>query len=115
MMSKRILTVFTMVFLLLLLASLFTACGGTAVPTKAPEETAAPTTESEETAPPAFDGQALLQERCTTCHDLATVEQAKQTEDEWKATVENMVARGAQLNEEEQKLLIEYLAEMYPK
>jgi hypothetical protein len=37
------------------------------------------------------------------------------TEEEWRATVERMVGKGAQLDEAEQELLIQYLAETYPK
>jgi hypothetical protein len=57
----------------------------------------------------------LLEERCTKCHDLGRVEQAKKTEEEWKATVERMVGKGAQLSQAEQTLVIQYLAETYPK
>jgi multiple sugar transport system substrate-binding protein len=70
-----------------------------------------------EGAPPAAgpDAAALLQERCTKCHDLARVQAAKKTVDEWKATVERMVGKGAQLDAAEQAALIAYLAATYPK
>jgi len=61
------------------------------------------------------DGAALLQERCTKCHSLDRVEAAKKTADEWKATVERMVGKGAQLSAAEQEALIQYLSETYPK
>ena len=80
-------------------------------PTEAPTATEAPPTE----VPAILDGQSLLQERCTVCHGLGGVERAKKTEEEWKATVERMVGKGAQLDEAEQELLIQYLAETYPK
>lgn len=35
--------------------------------------------------------------------------------EEWKATVERMVGKGAQLNKAEQELVIKYLTETYPK
>jgi len=57
----------------------------------------------------------LLEERCTACHDLGRVERAKKTEEEWKASVERMVGKGAQLSQAEQELVIGYLAETYPK
>lgn len=75
-------------------------------PTDAPMATKVPTT---------LDGKSLLEDRCTVCHDLGRVERAKKTEEEWKATVERMVEKGAQLDEAEQELLIKYLAETYPK
>jgi cytochrome c5 len=79
--------------------------------TEAPTATEVPPTEG----PATLDGQSLLQERCTVCHDLGWVERAKKTEEEWKATVGRMVGKGAQLDEAEQELVIKYLAETYPK
>ena len=85
-------------------------------PTEAPATEAPTATEAPPTKVPAtLDGQSLLQERCTQCHGLGQVERAKKTEEEWKATVERMVGKGAQLDEAEQELLIQYLAETYPK
>jgi len=63
----------------------------------------------------ALEGKSLVEERCTKCHDLGRVERAKKTEEEWKATVERMVGNGAELNEAEQELVIQYLTETYPK
>jgi cytochrome c5 len=83
-----------------------------APPTEAPTATEVPATEE---APITLDGRSLLEERCTVCHDLGRVERSKKTEEEWKATVERMVGKGAQLDEAEQELLIKYLAETYPK
>jgi cytochrome c5 len=105
-MSRRILT---MTFLVLLLGLFLTACGG------AKGETAVPTTEQKEAAPVTLDGKALLEERCSRCHDLGRVERARKTEEEWKATVERMVGKGAQLSQAEQEQVIQYLTETYPK
>ena len=85
-----------MAVLALVLASVLVACGG------AKEEAA-------------LDGKALVEARCTTCHDLKRVTAAQKTSDEWKATVGRMVSLGAELNEVEQKAVIDYLAEAYPK
>ena len=46
---------------------------------------------------------------------LEVVESARFAPAAWKATVDRMVMNGAQLDEEEQALVIEYLAETYPK
>ena len=108
-MNRRILAVLTIMLLVVLLGSLLAACGG------AKEETAVPTTEQEEAAPATLDGKSLLEERCTRCHDLGGVERAKKTEEEWKATVERMVGKGAMLSQAEQELVIQYLAETYPE
>jgi cytochrome c5 len=55
----------------------------------------------------------LLRERCTACHGLAQVEKAQKTREEWDLTVSRMVGKGAQLSEDEQAALVEYLAETY--
>jgi len=107
-MNRRIVAVFTMLLLVVLLGSLLAACGRA-------EETAAPTPEQEEAAPVTLDGKALVEERCTECHDLGRVERAMKAEEEWKATVERMVGKGAQLSQEEQALVVQHLAEAYPE
>jgi hypothetical protein len=61
-----------------------------------------------------LDGQALVEERCSECHPLTRVTEARKTQAEWQSTVERMVAQGARLNEEEQRAVVEYLAETYP-
>jgi hypothetical protein len=95
------------VVLAVVIASLISVqCGGS------PPATEVPATEE---APAMLDGQSLVEERCTNCHDLGRVEQAMKTEEEWKATVERMVGKGAQLALAEQELVIKHLAETYPK
>jgi cytochrome c5 len=110
-----------------LLASSMVGCTGPA-PTAAPKATESPTqthkateaptqapkaTEPPTEAPAALDGAALLQERCTKCHDLKRVESAQKTEEQWRTTVERMVGKGAQLSADEQAALIKYLAATY--
>ncbi|MGD1995736.1 MAG: hypothetical protein PVH62_03075 [Anaerolineae bacterium] len=74
----------------------------------------APVEEEATTEPaPTDGGAALLQERCTVCHPLDRVTRAQKTREEWERTVDRMVGRGAELNEEEQSILIEYLTETY--
>ena len=109
-------------FILVVVSLLATQCGGAPPATEAPAVTEAPATEAPTATevpptevPAILDGQSLLQERCTVCHGLGGVERSKKTEEEWKATVERMVGKGAQLDEAEQELLIQYLAETYPK
>lgn len=108
-MSRRILSVLMMMLLVLLFGLLLAACGETE------EQTVAPAAEQEKATPAAIEGKTLLQERCTRCHDLGRVERARKTEEEWKATVERMVGKGAQLSQAEQELVIQYLTETYPK
>ena len=65
--------------------------------------------------PAALDGKALIQERCTKCHDLTRIQQAKKTRDQWEATVRRMIGNGAQLTKDEQDAAIAYLTKTYPQ
>jgi hypothetical protein len=78
----------------------------TEVPTEAPVE--APTEEVI-----AIDGETLLQERCTVCHTLDRVMRAGHSALGWEQTVDRMMKRGAELNDEERTALIDYLAQTY--
>ena len=57
--------------------------------------------------------EALLQERCTQCHGLNQTTSARKSRGEWDQTVTRMVSKGANLNDEEQTVLIDYLAQTY--
>jgi cytochrome c5 len=70
-------------------------------------------TESPTEGPVLADGETLLQERCTICHDLVRVTGAKKDRAGWEQTVDRMIGRGAQLNEAERVVLINYLTETY--
>ena len=70
------------------IASLLAACGGT-------------------------EGERLLQKRCTSCHEKAEVVEIGRTREDWTRVVNQMSIFGAELDEDEQDVLIEYLAETY--
>ncbi|MDI6800360.1 MAG: hypothetical protein QMD53_06870 [Actinomycetota bacterium] len=66
------------------------------------------------TPPPSpMGGQALVQERCTICHGLGQITQAKKSKEEWQATVEHMVEKGAILSSAEQEEVVQYLSGTY--
>lgn len=90
---------------LIVAGGLLVACGETA-----PAQTEEP---AEEEQAPSSEGATLLEERCTTCHGLDRVTQATKTREEWEQNVARMVDKGAELNEEEQAILVEYLTETY--
>jgi mono/diheme cytochrome c family protein len=62
---------------------------------------------------PATDGASLLEARCTACHSIDRVKQAKKTRDQWAQNVARMVDKGAQLNAAEQSMAIDYLSKTY--
>jgi len=77
-------------------------------------EPAAPATEAAPTLA-ALDPEALLQERCSTCHGLERVTSVTKSADDWRKTVVRMVAKGASLSDAEIEALVEYLAQKYAK
>jgi hypothetical protein len=63
--------------------------------------------------PVSVDAETLLQERCTECHALSQTTSAKKSAEGWEGTVARMVGYGANLNDEEQTVLVDYLAQTY--
>lgn len=59
--------------------------------------------------PSAKTGWALVQDKCTVCHPLETVTQARLDWDEWQTAVEHMLANGASLNDDEKSAVLAYL------
>ncbi len=73
--------------------------------------TGSPTT----AATTSLDGATLVQERCSVCHPLTRVESTRHSAAEWKLIVDTMIARGAQLNAQEETSVIDYLAANFGK
>ena len=59
-------------------------------------------------------GKALVQERCLGCHDSDPITGASYSPIQWEYVVDRMITRGAQLDETERDIVIEYLAAEYP-
>lgn len=112
-MSARLIVIL-LVLLLGVLATAYARQPSVAPASPAPADTPTPSMPGEKPQP-ALDGEALLKERCTQCHGLSRVEQARKTETGWQKTVERMVAKGTALNAEEQVAVIKYLAETYAR
>jgi hypothetical protein len=55
----------------------------------------------------------VLEEACTSCHDLGLVTEARLGKDEWNGMVQSMIAKGAFVSEKDTPILVEYLAKMY--
>ncbi len=59
------------------------------------------------------DGAALLEERCSVCHPSARPKSKKKTPEQWESTVTRMMGKGANLNTEEKKILVDHLSSTY--
>ena len=101
-MNKHLLKALVAVSIVALLSVLLVACGGGAQQQNQGQDTQG-----------TLDGKTLVEERCTVCHGLERTTGASKTQEEWKATVERMVSKGANLNADEQEIVIEYLGATY--
>jgi hypothetical protein len=59
-------------------------------------------------------GKPIVQKMCTGCHSLKTVTSKRATKEQWSATVQQMVSRGAEGTDEEIETVIDYLAKNFP-
>ena len=97
------------ILFILIVTVIGVACSG---PASAP--TATPPPAKPTTAPAqALDGKALMNERCTVCHNTERIQAAKKTRADWEATVSRMKGKGAKLNDAETTALIDFLAATY--
>jgi hypothetical protein len=63
--------------------------------------------------PPPSPALDLINQRCSGCHTPATVLSQHKSADDWAATVQLMVDRGAELNPAEQDSVTNYLAKNF--
>jgi mono/diheme cytochrome c family protein len=93
------------------LVALAFACFGTILLT-------ALSTAGEETPPaaqtpgalPGGEGQALVARACSQCHSLQAVTAVRLTRKQWEAKIDQMLARGAKLSDDEIDVAADYLA-----
>src|SRR5215813_10895611 len=57
----------------------------------------------------------VLQDSCTTCHDLDLVSSSKMSKDEWQGVVNSMIAKGASVSDKDVPVLVDYLSKTYKK
>ena len=91
-----------LVISLLLLAVLVAGVACAEEPAPEPEPTPGEAT--------GLDGGALLQEKCTVCHDLERVTAEDNDAVGWAAVIDEMIAKGAQVSEDEAAAIAEYLS-----
>jgi cytochrome c2 len=63
-----------------------------------------------EAEPTPHPGQALVETKCSTCHSIVQVNNAKYSREIWDTTVNRMVMAGLQITDEQKAQVIDYLA-----
>ncbi|HTM07455.1 MAG TPA: cytochrome C [Verrucomicrobiae bacterium] len=63
---------------------------------------------------PAGDGQQETKELCSNCHNLQKIVQSRKTPQEWERSVNDMLARGAQIFPDEAEKIAKYLSASFP-
>ena len=61
------------------------------------------------TLPPG-KGKAIVQRTCISCHALKVVTAKRASKAQWSALVDQMISRGADLNDDEVEIIVDYLA-----
>ena len=56
-------------------------------------------------------GRTLVEHACANCHSLDNVVRARRTRAQWAAKVDEMIARGARISDDDADAIVEYLAE----
>lgn len=57
------------------------------------------------------DGQALLETKCTMCHTLDRVDNAKKSRADWESTIARMEKNGLVISADEKSAIIDFLAQ----
>lgn len=72
-----------------------------------------PDLEESDVDPSTLDGNALIDERCTVCHDRQRIDAQDKDEAGWTETVDRMISYGADLDSAERQAVIDYLVETH--
>lgn len=63
---------------------------------------------------PPGNGQAIVQRACVGCHTLKVVTSKRATPQQWSALVDQMISRGAEVDDDEIETLLVYLSKNFP-
>jgi len=92
-------------FVLTLLVVLISACSSAATPTS---EAVSPTSDTT-TAASDETVKALIEERCSGCHNTAIIYNANFDESRWSSVIDQMIQKGAVLSDAEKVQIIDWL------
>ena len=59
-------------------------------------------------------GRQLTEKFCTTCHGMQSETASGKSPDAWKATVDAMIGMGAEANDEQARIIADYLSHTFP-
>jgi competence protein ComEA len=62
---------------------------------------------------PPGDGQAIVQQKCASCHALKVITARKASRQKWFTTVDQMITRGADVSDDDVETLVDYLAKNF--
>jgi competence ComEA-like helix-hairpin-helix protein len=68
---------------------------------------------SDDTALPPGDGQAMVQQKCASCHALKVITGKKASRQQWSTIVDQMITRGADVSDDDIDILLDYLAKNF--
>jgi mono/diheme cytochrome c family protein len=60
---------------------------------------------------PDAEGKGLLLANCVQCHNLRYVTEIRKDAESWRRTINDMIARGTQITNEEAEIIVRYLGE----
>ena len=72
--------------------------------------TIASSASAQEPGLPDGPGKAQLMKSCTACHAISQVTEQRKSQADWSETVEQMIARGAQVADPDVPVIVAYLA-----
>jgi competence protein ComEA len=55
-------------------------------------------------------GKQVVQKKCLSCHGVRIITSKRGTEDDWAATVSQMIGRGANISDDDADTIVEYMA-----
>ena len=62
---------------------------------------------------PEGKGKEVVEEQCTVCHGTSNFTSARFNRKDWEYVVNDMIDRGAFINDEEKKIIVDYLTEHF--
>lgn len=62
---------------------------------------------------PDGSGRAAVERACSTCHSLENITRTHRTRAQWESKIDEMIARGARITDEDIDVIAGYLAEYF--